>query len=63
VVLKNRPVLNKSKDYFSDYVRSEQGASIMLEVVEKNQAAHHFWHHLGFELVRKTEPRLFGKKT
>jgi ribosomal protein S18 acetylase RimI-like enzyme len=48
---------------FSAHVRSEQGASIMLGVVEENDAAHHFWRKLGFELVRKTEPRLFGKKT
>jgi ribosomal protein S18 acetylase RimI-like enzyme len=48
---------------FSDYVRSEQGASIMLGVVEENRAAYHFWQKLGFELVRKTEPRLFGRKT
>jgi ribosomal protein S18 acetylase RimI-like enzyme len=48
---------------FLDYVRSKQGASIMLGVVEENQAAYHFWQKLGFELVRKTEPRLFGRKT
>ena len=47
---------------FSDYVRSQRGASIMLGVVEENQAAHLFWHQLGFDLVRQTEPRRFGKK-
>jgi GNAT superfamily N-acetyltransferase len=48
---------------FLDYVRSEQGASIMLGVVEENQAACRFWQQLGFDLVRQTEPRPFGKKT
>jgi ribosomal protein S18 acetylase RimI-like enzyme len=48
---------------FSDYARSEQAMSIMLGVVEENHAAYHFWQKLGFELVRKTEPRLFGRKT
>jgi ribosomal protein S18 acetylase RimI-like enzyme len=48
---------------FSTFVRSKQGASIMLGVVEENEAAYHFWQKLGFELVRKTEPRLFGRKT
>jgi ribosomal protein S18 acetylase RimI-like enzyme len=35
----------------------------MLGVVEENRAAYQFWQKLGFELVRKTEPRLFGRKT
>ncbi len=47
---------------FSDYMRSEQGTSIMLGVVEENQEAYRFWQQLGFELVRQTEPRPFGKK-
>ncbi|MGB8213909.1 MAG: GNAT family N-acetyltransferase [Anaerolineales bacterium] len=47
---------------FSEYVRSEQGITIMLGVVEENQAAYHFWEKLGFELVHQTEPRPFGKK-
>jgi hypothetical protein len=35
----------------------------MLGVVEDNQGAFSFWQALGFELVRTTEPRSFGKKT
>jgi ribosomal protein S18 acetylase RimI-like enzyme len=35
----------------------------MLGVVEENQAAYEFWQRLGFEFVRQTEPRQFGKKT
>ena len=50
-------------DGFSDYVHKNHGTSIMLGVVEENQAAYEFWQRLGFELVRKTEPRQFGKKT
>jgi ribosomal protein S18 acetylase RimI-like enzyme len=48
---------------FFDYVRRNHGRSIMLGVVEENQAAYEFWQRLGFETVRKTEPRPFGKKT
>jgi ribosomal protein S18 acetylase RimI-like enzyme len=43
-------------------MRLEQGTSIMLGVVEENQEAYRFWQQLGFELVRQTEPRPFGKK-
>jgi hypothetical protein len=34
----------------------------MLGVVEDNLHAYRFWSNNGFEMVRKTEPRLFGKK-
>ncbi|MBI5954117.1 MAG: GNAT family N-acetyltransferase [Chloroflexi bacterium] len=48
---------------FLKYVRRNRGRSVMLGVVEENQAAYEFWQRLGFEFVRKTEPRPFGKKT
>jgi ribosomal protein S18 acetylase RimI-like enzyme len=48
---------------FSEYVDANQGAAIMLGVVEQNRAAYRFWQQQGFELVRQTEPRTFGKKT
>jgi ribosomal protein S18 acetylase RimI-like enzyme len=48
---------------FSTYVHKNHGTSIMLGVVEENQVAYEFWQRLGFEFVRKTEPRPFGKKT
>ena len=48
---------------FSEYVYANQGAAIMLGVVEQNRAAYRFWQNLGFELVRQTEPRTFGRKT
>ncbi|RPJ22687.1 MAG: GNAT family N-acetyltransferase [Chloroflexi bacterium] len=47
---------------FCEYVRSEQGTSIMLGVVEENKSAYHFWQRQGFERVRQTEPRPFGRK-
>jgi ribosomal protein S18 acetylase RimI-like enzyme len=47
---------------FTETVRSEQGGAVMLGVVEDNQAAYRFWLKLGFEPVRQTEPRPFGKK-
>jgi ribosomal protein S18 acetylase RimI-like enzyme len=53
----------KIMEAFSEYVRLEKGTGIMLGVVEENQAAYRFWQGLGFELVRQTEPRLFGRKT
>jgi ribosomal protein S18 acetylase RimI-like enzyme len=48
---------------FFEYVRSQQGTAVMLGVVEENRSAYKFWQQVGFELVRQTEPRLFGKKT
>jgi ribosomal protein S18 acetylase RimI-like enzyme len=48
---------------FSEYVRLNQGKSIMLGVVEENQKAYHFWQQSGFEFVRQTEPRPFGRKS
>lgn len=48
---------------FQEYIRSKQGTAIMLGVVEENRPAYHFWQGQGFELVRRTEPRPFGRKT
>jgi hypothetical protein len=48
---------------FAEYVRLNSGQAIMLGVVEENQLASAFWKKMGFELVRKTEPRQFGNKT
>jgi len=47
---------------FSEYVCIHGGRRIMLGVVEENQPALQFWQKMGFSLLRKTEPRLFGKK-
>ena len=47
---------------FFEYVRSQNGKAVMLGVVEDNTNAYHFWLRAGFELVRQTDPRPFGKK-
>jgi GNAT superfamily N-acetyltransferase len=48
---------------FIEYVRANKGQAIMLGAVEENKLACKFWSRMGFEFVRKTEPRQFGKKT
>ena len=48
---------------FVEHAAKEGAQSIMLGVVEENLAAYRFWQKVGFELVRTTEPRPFGKKT
>lgn len=48
---------------FAEYVQTRGGQAIMLGVVEENTRAYEFWNRMGFEFVRKTEPRQFGKKT
>jgi ribosomal protein S18 acetylase RimI-like enzyme len=47
---------------FSEHVFSNGGKDIMLGVVEDNERACRFWQQMGFTVVRKTEPRQFGKK-
>jgi GNAT superfamily N-acetyltransferase len=48
---------------FIEYARTSGAQAIMLGVVEENKLAYKFWNRMGFELVRKTEPRQFGNKT
>jgi ribosomal protein S18 acetylase RimI-like enzyme len=48
---------------FADYVRANGGQDIMLGVVAENKRAYQFWHRMGFEFVRQTEPQQFGNKT
>ena len=47
----------------AEYARAGGGQAIMLGVVEENILAHNFWKRMGFEFVRRTEPRQFGDKT
>jgi ribosomal protein S18 acetylase RimI-like enzyme len=47
---------------FEDFAISHNCSAIMLGVVEENTQAYAFWQHLGFELIRTTEPKHFGKK-
>jgi ribosomal protein S18 acetylase RimI-like enzyme len=60
--VRGRGVGRKLLDGFSRYVQSRGGTIIMLGVVEANQRAYRFWQQMGFKLIRKTEPRQFGKK-
>ena len=47
---------------FVEYVRLSGAQAIMLGVVEENTLAYKFWIKMGFEFVRKTEPRKSGNK-
>ncbi len=48
---------------FVDYLRGSGAKAIMLGVVDENERAYKFWKGIGFEFVRRTEPRTFGNKT
>jgi ribosomal protein S18 acetylase RimI-like enzyme len=61
--VRGRGLGRKLVQNFCDYVYSVQGTAVMLGVVEENRAAYRFWQQVGFEQVRQTEPRSFGKKT
>ncbi len=52
----------KFLESFSKYMQANNGAALMGGVVEDNRLAYKFWLQAGFEVVRKTEPRQFGKK-
>ncbi|NJO43389.1 MAG: GNAT family N-acetyltransferase [Cyanobacteria bacterium RU_5_0] len=47
---------------FEDWVSVQAVKQVSLSVVEANKPGLHFWKGLGFEIVRKTEPRQFGNK-
>lgn len=47
---------------FVEFVKKMGGSAVMLGVVEENTNALRFWKRMGFEFVRQTEPRGFGKK-
>lgn len=47
---------------FCDYAARAGCRAMMLGVVEENTGALKFWDRLGFQIVRKTEPRAFGRK-
>lgn len=48
---------------FENWVSAEGFKQISLSVVEANELGLQFWRSLGFEVIRKTEPRQFGNKT
>jgi RimJ/RimL family protein N-acetyltransferase len=48
---------------FEDWVSVQEIKQVSLSVVEANEQGLKFWQSLGFEVIRKTEPRQFGNKT
>lgn len=60
--MRNQGVGRTLLEALIEYARGNGGKAVMLGVVEDNLLAFRFWSKNGFEMVRKTEPRLFGKK-
>jgi GNAT superfamily N-acetyltransferase len=60
--MRNHGVGRTLLEAFMEYARGNGGKAVMLGVVEDNTRACRFWLKNGFAMVRKTEPRLFGKK-
>jgi GNAT superfamily N-acetyltransferase len=48
---------------FENWVSVQAIKQVSLSVVEANDLGLKFWKSLGFEVIRKTEPRQFGNKT
>jgi ribosomal protein S18 acetylase RimI-like enzyme len=48
---------------FEKWVSVQEIKKVSLSVVEANDLGLKFWKSLGFEVIRKTEPRQFGNKT
>lgn len=48
--------------FLLEETRRKSATAIQLGVVTENKAELAFWEKLGFERVRVTEPRAFGKK-
>ena len=48
---------------FERFVAEQSAEYMMLSVVEENASGFRFWQRLGFEEVRRTEPKPFGSKT
>jgi ribosomal protein S18 acetylase RimI-like enzyme len=60
--VRDRGVGRNIVEDFVNRVRGHRGRAVMLGVVEDNRRAFRFWSQNGFEMMRKTEPRVFGKK-
>lgn len=48
---------------FENWASAQGITQVSLCVIEANQPGLQFWKSLGFEIIRKTEPRRFGNKT
>ncbi|MGO9014298.1 MAG: GNAT family N-acetyltransferase [Dissulfurispiraceae bacterium] len=60
--IRKQGIGRKFLESFSKYVQANDGLAIMGGIVEDNRLAYKFWLQAGFEVVRQTEPRQFGKK-
>jgi GNAT superfamily N-acetyltransferase len=60
--IRNQGMGRKIVEEFVGLAREHGGRAVMLGVVEDNRRVYRFWSRNGFEMVRKTEPRKFGKK-
>lgn len=47
---------------FENWVSAQGVKQVSLSVIEANKLGLQFWKSLGFEAIRKTEPRQFGNK-
>ncbi len=47
---------------FEQWVGQQGANNILLGVLEENEKAFRFWRSLGFEVVEKQSPRIFGTK-
>jgi len=60
--IRNRGVGRRLVEAFIISARDNRAKAVRLGVAEENERAYRFWSRNGFNLLRKTEPRLFGKK-
>ncbi len=61
--VRSQGIGKKVLEGFVKYVEANGGKAVMLGVVEENERAYLFWSRMGFEFIRRTEPRQFGNKT
>lgn len=47
---------------FEKWISTHKALHISLLVIEANKPARKFWQDLGFQIIRKTDPKAFGKK-
>lgn len=47
---------------FENWVSAQEIKQVSLSVIEANEAGLKFWKSLGFEVIKKREPRQFGNK-
>lgn len=48
---------------FEKWISTRKALHISLLVIEANKPARKFWQDLGFQIIRKTGPKTFGKRT